>query len=368
MTSVITIRDERGGSGDATITIRLLRDAVKLQGIPYQGANFFTSYYPVFRGRGIMLSYSKGDTIYGLFASINSFFGGKNVMYIGCEESGEHLEAAAFSPSVISLEAYCPDSAESSSLPLWGPTLARSLSDSKQVGKDPSKFRIKLEGSIPESRDRDLIIHYIDNLFPPAPTAESVEGLTKFGSVMQSATLRLCLGGFYVIATPMGYSGIDLILSTVIATVSPVERPLVYVGMILYGTSIPLWIFRIEPMNGASIESQRTMALARLKRYPPMLQVAVDRLMPTETQIGAGVDQSFEEVLSSRVTPTDSISSLFRVLLTYPREVLNRLANFQPKYSKTIDAARAISDPKIQTRMIVELLYDLALASQRKKM
>lgn len=359
---MITSSDHNG----ATNSVKILRDVVKLRGVPFQGANFFQSYYPVFRGRGIILNSTNSSPFYGLFSSINSFFSATSVLYIGCEADGSHIEAGVLSPTVSALEAHCPEGGERSSVASWGGSLTRSLAQVTGA-KNASKFRIELgTQSSGGPRDRDLVIHYLDNPFPPAPTPESVSEISKFITAVHSAGKRLLLGGFYVLATPVDYNGIDLLLSSIAATTTP-ECPLTYVGMILYGNNIPLWIFRIEPMSPAILESQRTMALARLVRYPPMLQAAIQRLMPESTNIGSGVESSFEDILLAKVTPTDTLSALFRVATGfYPREVLNRLGSFQPKYSLMIDSVRAITDLKIQVRIIMQLLYDLALASQRR--
>ena len=377
----------QGEQASDELKVQVTRELIKLRGVPYQGVDFFRVYYPMFRGRGIILSSTKGGR-YGLYSSINSFFTASSVLYLGCESTctegtaGIHIEAAVLSPTVVSLEAVCSDP-ERRCLSQWGSALTRSLatvakSTSITVPKDASRFRIELPSGTASTlpRDRDLVVNFIDDFFAAAPTPASVKSLTRFISDHQTATRRLMIGGFYAIAIPPSYSGIDLLLSSISATNSN-EAPLAYVGMILYlNTSsrddlreaqIPIWIFRVEPMNPGAIESQRSTAIQRLSRYPPMLQDVVREAMPSSSDVGSGVRSYFEAALNSSVTPTDSIGALFRVVTGfYPREVINRLATFQPKYSTVLDRVRGITDLKIQVRIIVELLYDLALASQRK--
>lgn len=379
MSDGYTVADPINGG---TLTTRLLRDQIKLRGVPQQGTGFFHAFYTVFRGRGVILTSSRGGQ-YGLFASINKFFTATSVLYLGCEAggvgsaAGAHIEAAVLSPTVVSLEAVCSDP-ERGSLSMWAGSLTRSLARIlTSSAKDASRFRIELAISTPPAsrRDRDLVVHHVDNLFPPAPTGSSAESLGAFLRDVHAASRCLMLGGFYVLALPMTYSGIDMLLSSIVATAST-EAPLTYVGMLLYMNTIsrlsaddaqlPLWIFRIEPMNSASLESQRTIALSRLTRYPPVLQDVVKAAMPASSEIG---DRStiFESALAARVTPTATLFSLFRqVSGPFPREVLNMLGTSQPKYSTTIDQVKSISEPKIQVKIIVELLYDISLASQRK--
>lgn len=373
-TGVFSTPDPNGGR----LKVTLLRDRLKIRGVPQQGAGFFSTYYAFFRGYGVILTYSSGGR-YGLFASINSFFTATSVLYLGCEaggvgsSAGSHIEAAVLAPTVTSLEAVCND-VERKSVSAWGASLTRSLA--RASTKNPSRFVIELPSTTIDDaappRDRDLVVHHLDELFPPAPTPESADSLVKFLRQVESSAKRLQLGGFYILAVPVIYNGIDLVLSAIAATISP-QTPLTYVGMILYedvsnrGEQTGLWVFRNEPMNPATLETQRSMAQARLMRYPPILQTAVRQLMPETTEIGSGVESSFEEILATRVTPTDSLSSLFRLAIGfYPREVLNRLGSFQPKYSTVIDRVRSTQDLKVQVRIIIELLYDLALASQRR--
>src|SRR3954471_20368023 len=99
---MLTSSDANGG----TVSVRLLRDPLKLRGVPPQGMGFFSAYYPVFRGRGIILN-SSAPPPYGLFASLNSFFTASSVLYMGCDNEGGHIEAAVRAPSVMSLEAVC---------------------------------------------------------------------------------------------------------------------------------------------------------------------------------------------------------------------------------------------------------------------
>lgn len=362
-----------GGS----LTVQLLPDAIKLRGVPPQGTGFFSVYYPVFRGRGILLSASQGGH-YGMFASINNFFTATSVLYLGCEAggtgsaAGSHIEAAVLSRSVASMEALCTDPGRGS-IPSWGAALSRSLlrvtteqkSSSVVVQKDLSKFRIEFQNS--KVRDRDLIVHYPDHLFPPAPTADSADKLKSFIDTANTGLERLMIGGFYVLALPADYNGIDLLLSALLATNN---NNIAYVGLIVYidrHMQHPLWIFRCEPLNAGVVESQRSVALIRLKRYPPMLQDVVQRLMPMSSEVRDLTVSGITPVLNSLVTPTVTLGALFRqVSGPNPREVINMLANFQPKYSSTLDYVRSISNLKIQVRVIVELLYDMALAAQRR--
>lgn len=342
------------------MSVRLLRDAVKLRGVPNQGPDFFKVWYPVFRGKGVLL---KSETLdhFGLFSAINWFFTATSVLYLGCEPGA--IEAGVSSSNVKAMDAVCSDP-ERRNLPTWGSALTRSLA--RNTEKNASNFRISFPEDTSNPRDRDLVVHYLEDLFPPAPSSESAESLTRFLKEVHSTASRLMLGGFYILAAPVTYNGIDLVLSGIAATTSP-QRSLVYTGMILYANDLPLWVFRIEPMHPATLESQKVMALSRLMRYPPVLQNAVKALMPTTSQIGSGIEPTFEDSLSSRVTPTDTLTSLFRVATgPYPREVLNKLGTFQPKYSEVIDRARSTADLKIQIRSIMELLYDLALSSQRR--
>jgi hypothetical protein len=331
--------------------VKLLKDRLKLYGVPQQGVGFFTAYYAFFRGSGLLLS----DGDHGMLSVIISFFTATSILYIGCDE--KHIEAAVFAPSVTGMETVCGDK----SLSEWGSTLTRSLA--AMPSKNASKFRIELEAIEKSERDRDLVVHRLSELFPPAPTEESAKHLQNFLEEGSAAAQRLQFGGFYILALPITYNGVDLLLSAITATLSP----LTYVGMGLYeNDQTTLWIFRNEPMNPATLESQRTMARTRLLRYPPILQAVVDKNSPETSQIGSGLDDSFQEVLATRVTPTDSLTSLFRLATGFhPREVLNRLGSFQPKYSNVIDKIRATSELKVQVRMIIELLYDLALSSQR---
>ncbi len=343
----------------SAVRVTLLREPVKLRGMPNQGVDFFKAYYAMFRGRGVILTSSVQGFV-GLFSAINSFFAASSVLYLGCEAggaiSGGHIEAAVLSPSVKSMEAVCTES-DRPSLKTWAPALTRSLAAST---KDPSKFRIEL--SLTGERDRDLIVHHLDNLFPPAPSKESALALVKFLKDSQAAAKRLQFGGFYVLPTPVGYNGIDILLSSIAVTAS-VDRPLIYAGMILYSPDIALWVFRLEPMNPATLESQRTMTSARLTRYPPILQSAISEMMPDSTQVS---ETSFDDILATRVTPTDTLGALFRMVKgPNPREVLNRIGAFQPKYSSVIDTAKSLSNLKVQIRVIVEMLYDLTLAAQR---
>lgn len=377
-TGTFTVPPDTNG---VILTVRILPDKISLRGVPPQGTGFFHSYYTVFRGRGIMISASSGGQ-YGLFASVNSFFTATSVLYLGCEaggvgsSAGSHIEAAIRSKTVASLEAVCVDP-QLKTVPNWSSVLTRSLAASD---KKPSRFRIELPGSEPalltSSRDRDLVVHYLDTLFPPAPTAQSAAELTKFLSQVQNAAKRLIFGGFYVLAIPMTYNGIDLVLSAIAATAST-DAPLTYVGMLLYTNTasklsvddaqLPLWIFRLEPMNPAALESQRTMASARLKRYPPVLQTVVHNAMPSSSEVSSAGGGIFEEVLGTRVTPTTTLATLFRVVKgPYPREMLNMLGAFQPKYTETVDRVRGISELKVQVKIMVELLYDLALGVHRR--
>lgn len=382
MADRFTVPDPVNGG---TLTVQLLREVVKLRGVPPQGADFFRVYYALFRGRGVLLSASKGGR-YGLFASINKFFTATSVLYLGCEAgsmTGSHIEAAVLSPTVLAMEAVCMDP-ERRNMSAWAGALTRSLvtmNPSQPTAfpvKDAARFRIEMPPLSSHSegeprRDRDLVVHYVDDLFPPAPTPEAARSLATFLNAVQEAAHRLMLGGFYVLALPMSYNGIDLLLSSILA----LDTHLTYVGMLMYLNSasqmtaddaqLPLWIFRIEPINVASLESQRAIAQNRLTRYPPSLQDVVKSSAPASSEIRDLGQSSFEAILSARVTPTASINSLFRqVAGPNPKEVINMLGSFQSHYSTTIDQARQISNLKIQVKIIVELLYDLALASQRR--
>jgi hypothetical protein len=331
-------------------------ETIKLRGVPQQGLGFFKVFYTMFRGKGIILN---GDDVY---TQIFQFFTVKSPMLLGCED-GEHIEAAVRSPTVTSMEALCTESSLSN-IGSWSSSLMKALSTSD---KDSSKFKIGLPDAISKQqdlpRDRDVIIHSLDVLFSAAPSPSSVAALENFLKDVEAVGHRLMLGGFYILSSPVTYEAIDLLLSAICFVAGP-AMPLVYVGMIMAGRLV-LWIFRNEPQIKALIESQKAVADNRLLRYPPVLQRVVrNREAGSEDLVsGAG---PYDGVLDTLMTPTDTLRSLFRVANgTSPRETLNMLANFQPRYSGVIENIRAIKDPKTQSRAIVEMLYDLGLASQK---
>lgn len=322
---------------DNTISVIIKTEPVLLKNLPPQGKGFFTVFTTMFRGRGIYLTSTREDN-FGLYTLVCDFFTAVSTVFI-TPPSQDSIEAAVLSPTVTALDIVVTE----------GAFLAGALLK-LPPGKDPLMFRSS-NGRGGEERmrrkDRDLVIHYHENPEFLTPT-ELRDFILNVQSVSSN---RLYIGGFYVLITVPGYKSTDLLLSIISSSLTP----LTYVGMILANNIYSLWIFRLE-------KDKQDTTSARLTRYPIALQQVIKDLTPEFSEITT----SYNTELDIMVTPTATLNDLFRMLTPRKyREVFNMLLNFQDKYAAVIERGKANKDQKVQMKILVDILYDLALSAKR---